>query len=459
MSGISLQRNNRVSLARQVYQAFKQQMVDGVLRPGEPLPSTRELARQLGIARNTACEAYEMLCAEGFIESRQGAPTRVAQGVGLDRVLPVIEKQECGSRVNEWQVDFRTGQPDLRHFPRQAWLQLLRKASEEVPLKYWGYAGPEGLPALRKEIALWLFRSRGMVVDAGDIFITAGATQALYLLSDLLFRPGQTMIVEDPGHRGMLSVLQNRNRKISPVPVDEQGLQTSLIKGQEAYAVYITPSHQFPLGGILPAGRRAALIRLARENEQYIIEDDYDSEFRYIGPPVAPLFSMDAQRVIYVGTFSKILFPALRIGYVVLPRTLQEQWRELRTHADVQNPLFEQVVLCEFLRARKLDRHVRNMRKLYAQRRNALLAGLNRIFSNTWRPWGDAAGLHIALEFPVRRFGQDFIRYAREKGVNITNVDYHSINKGVHLDKLLMGYGHLDPQEIASGLELLKELF
>ncbi len=459
MWGIQLQRKSNYSLARQIYQILKQQMVDGTLSPGEQLPSTRELSRQLGIARNTACEAYDMLCAEGFIETRQGAATRVAAGVVLDKALPPLENQIGQSQMTEWRADFRTGQPDLRRFPRRTWLQSLRKAIEEVPLEYWGYSGPEGMPSLREEIAAWLLRSRGMTVLPSDVFLTAGATQALSLLSDLLYKPGGSLIIEDPCHSGMASVLKNKNRRIIPVPVDEQGLQTSHLKSLGAYAVYITPSHQFPLGGILPADRRAALIRIARENEQYIIEDDYDSEFRYTGPPVAPLFSMDPQRVVYVGTFSKILFPALRIGYVILPRALQERWRELRTYADVQNPPFEQAVLHEFLRTRRLDRHVRTMSKLYAQRRNILLIGLSRIFANAFRAWGDAAGLHIALEFPGFRFDDDFIRYAREQKINITNVDYHSINKGVHLDKLLMGYGHLEPQEINSGLELFKKLF
>lgn len=246
---------------------------------------------------------------------------------------------------------------------------LLRRVAEQAPAREWGYTGPAGLPALRAEIASWSLRSRGLTVLSQNIFVTAGATQALHLLAELLCVEGREIIVEDPCHSGMPRVLEQHGGHIRPVPVDHQGLQTENLHGKQACAVYVTPSHQFPLGGILPAGRRTELIRFARENDLYLIEDDYDSEFRYSGPPVAPLCSMDPARVIYVGTFSKILFPALRIGYVILPPDLHSSWRQLRTYADVQNPPFEQAALAEYLRTRKLDRHVREMRRIYGHRR------------------------------------------------------------------------------------------
>jgi GntR family transcriptional regulator/MocR family aminotransferase len=222
--------------------------------------------------------------------------------------------------------------------------------------------------------------------------------------------------------------------------------------------VYVTPSHQFPLGGILPAGRRAALIRFARENGIYIIEDDYDSEFRYCGEPVAPVYSMDSRQVIYVGTFSKILFPSLRIGYVILPRQLHSKWCHLRTHTDVQNPPFEQAVLAEFLHARKLDRYIQKMRRLYGARRETLLRVLGETFGKGWRSWGDAAGLHLAVEFPGMCFDNEFKENCKRKGILVTPAEYHSIRKGRHIDKLLIGYGHLEPEEIHRGITLLHDL-
>ncbi|MDD2619734.1 MAG: PLP-dependent aminotransferase family protein [Syntrophomonadaceae bacterium] len=458
MLGIKLERNSQLSLARQIYQAMREQMMRGQLEPGEVLPSTRELAKQLAVSRNTAYEAYDMLFAEGFTLSRPGSSTRVASGLRLEKTSTTKQPVDMsGAKSACWKADFRTGRPELRCFPQQLWLQLLHRAAHDMPLKQWSYSGPEGLPILREEIAAWLFRSKGLEVDPRDIFITAGATQALHLLADILFQEGKKIIVEDPCHLGMLRVLQGKGLVIIPVPVDQHGLKSEFLDGEGVGAAYITPSHQFPLGGILPASRRAALLRLSREYNFYIIEDDYDSEFRYEGAPVAPLYSMDSQQVIYVGTFSKILFPALRIGYLILPYKMQEQWRYLRTHADVQNPPFEQAALAEYLRSRKLDRHIRKMRKIYGDRRRVLLSSLEECFSKGWRAWGDAAGLHLALEFPGRSFDRDFAARAREYGICITPADYHSISKGMHLDKIILGYGHLDNDEIRAGIRLLHD--
>ena len=356
-----------------------------------------------------------------------------------------------------FRADFKTGQPDLRYFPRYLWQQLFVKTFEKMPLNQLGYSGPEGLLSLREEIAAWLFRSKGLAVSSQDIFITAGATQALHLLADLLSIEGREMLIEDPCHIGMLRALQGKGYSMRPVPVDALGLQTEYLDGKGVGAIYVTPSHQFPLGGILPANRRAELIRFARDYNLYIVEDDYDSEFRYCGSPISPLYSMDPQRVIYVGTFSKILFPALRIGFVVLPRQLHSQWRHLRIHADVQNPPFEQAALAEYLHTRKLDRHVQQMRRVYGQRRKILLQTLDEKFGKVWHPWGDAAGLHLALEFPGMRFDSEFAQRARKCGIRVTPVEYHSICKGKHLDKLLLGYGHLDPDEIRKGILLLHD--
>lgn len=455
---MNLKRHSEISLARQIYQLLRDQMLAGQLSPGELLPSTRELAKQLAVSRNTTYEAYEMLSAEGYIVSRPGSQTRVAEGLFLEKPAPdSANLRKTPHPVYEYSADFRTGRPDLQRFPRNMWLQLLRKATVNLSPGQWGYTGPEGLPALREEIAAWLFRSRGLTIHSHDIFITAGATQALHLLAELLAGEDREILVEDPCHVGMLRVLQGRGFKIRPVPVDKQGIQTEYLAANGTCAIYVTPSHQFPLGGILPAGRRAELIRFARDNDLYIIEDDYDSEFRYNGTPVAPVCSLDAERVIYVGTFSKILFPALRIGYVVLPPQLHTRWRHFRTHADVQNPPFEQAALAEYLHTRKLDRHVQQMRRLYGQRRQILLHTLEELFGKTWTPWGDAAGLHLVLEFPGMRFDHEFSQRCKKYGIHVTPVDDHSICKGIHLDKLILGYGHLEPTEIRQGLLLLQE--
>lgn len=459
MLGIELVRHSEVTLARQIYCVMREQMTDGRLQPGEALPSTRELARALNISRNTAYEAYEMLSAEGYIVCRQGSPTRVSPGLHLAKSLTVDNAlTEKAPYKPQYLVNFRSGQPDLRQFPRYAWLQLMEKTSREFSMEEWGYAGPDGMGSLREEIAAWLLRSRGLHTHAHNIFITSGATQALHLIPQLIGGDRRDILVEDPCHLGMLRVLKSQGLSIRPVPVDRHGICTDKLDAHGACAIYLTPSHQFPLGGILPAERRAALIRAAHKHDLYLIEDDYDSEFRYSGPPIAPLHAMDPQRVLYVGTFSKILFPALRIGYVVLPPDLQKSWRFLRTHLDVQNPPFEQAALAEYIKTRRLDRHIQKMRRLYGQKRQILLQTLTATFKEPWNVWGDAAGLHLVIECPGLSFGADFISHCKRAGINLASLEEHCILKGVHTNKLILGYGHLDAEEILKGIKMLHQL-
>lgn len=443
-------------IKRRLYEALKGRITSGILKAGEALPSTREMAQALNISRSTVCEAYEMLLAEGYLISRRGAATLVAGNLTLEK-LPVEPPPKPAQR-RTFAADFRTGSPDLDLFPKFLWQQMMRSALNELPLSKYGYTGPQGLYELRFEIAAYLFRSRGLSLQPDDVFITAGATHALHLAADLTYKDGHALLTEDPCHSGMLETFLNKGCGVMPVPVDKQGMITDLLPGEAAaFAVYVTPSHQFPLGGILPAARRAALIRYAREKELYIIEDDYDSEFRYCGEPVAPLYSLDPQRVIYVGTFSKTLFPALRIGFVLLPRALQNQWRTLRTHTDVQNPVFEQAALCMLLQTRKLDRHIQKMRRVYGQRRQALLDALGDSFEDGFIPWGDAAGLHLAVQFPGIRFGDAFHKACQNQSIYAAPVERHCIAKGIHTDKLLLGYGHLTPEMIRAGIPLLSQ--
>ena len=457
---IELRRGSITPMARQLYQALRDRMTGGMLKPGEALPSTRELAHRLGISRNTACEAYSMLADEGFLVTSQGAPTRVAEGLMLGRADgvggPAIERK--ASKI--YAADFKTGQPDLRLFPAYSWQQMLRKGAESLSPDQLGYAHPEGLPSLREEIARWLLRGRGLAVDPQDVFVTAGSTHAIHMLGSLPELKAKALLAEDPCHTGLMGAWKLHGYEVRPVPADEHGLRTSLLEGFDTgdiRAIYVTPSHQFPLGGILPASRRAELIRFARMRGLYVIEDDYDSEFRYAGAPVAPLRSMDGDRVVYVGTFSKTLFPALRIGYAVLPEALQKHWLTGRAYTDIQNPPFEQAALAEFLRTRRFDRHVQRMRRRYGLRRDALLQALEDDLPGKWKPVGDAAGLHVAVQFPGMRFGADFMKQAREAGIRAMPVEAYAIKINDHQDKLVLGFGHMEPEEIIGAVRLLRD--
>lgn len=444
-------------IRRQIYRQLYAQILNGELRQGEALASTRQMANDLGVSRSTVVEAYDMLLAEGFLESRQGSQTVVAQGVAIPSVFAQHKPHDPKNRTPIL-ADFTTGRPDLASFPRAQWNRLLQQAARTVLIEEYGYTGPQGYLPLREEIAAWLARSRGVSVSAEDIFITAGATHALHILADLLCGSGGRVILEDPCHKGLYDTLLAGNCEIAPVPADDHGMRTDTLSGDErAQMIYVTPSHQFPLGGILPASRRAALIRYAREQGIYIVEDDYDSEFRYTGAPISPLLSMDAERVIYVGTFSKTMFPALRIGYTILPKQLQSRWRYLRTHNDVQNPLFDQAALALFLQSRSFDRHIRTMKNRYAKRRQSLVAALKEHFGDGCVICGDAAGLHLAVKIIGVKFGDDFSSFCRKRGVVIKTMESHCIDHGTRKNQLVLGYGHIEIDAISEAVRFLKE--
>lgn len=455
MWGIVLHDNSEVGLARQIFLSLKEHILTGQISQGEALPSTRELAKDLGVSRNTVCDAYDMLWTEGFIVSHQGAPSRVADGLQIQTLQKreKVKGPDKSQPVILW--DFKTGQPDLSLFPWQVWNELIRDAAGSLSARQLEYSGPKGYEPLCEEIALWLLRSRGMEVDPEDVFITSGATQALHLLVNILYKDGHVFALEDPSHPGIRTVISDRGYPIHWMPVDSNGADITSLQVKNISAVYVTPSHQFPLGGILPATRRAALIRLAMEKSFYVIEDDYDSEFRYCGSPVSPIYSMNSSHVVYVGTFSKAVFPALRLGFAVLPKPLQAKWRHYRNYMDVQNPILEQVALAEFLRNRKMDKHVQRMRRVYGEKRNALLKSLETTFGDSVCPWGDASGLHVALQFPGFEFGEQFEYNCRNAGIRVSPLMQYCSSQTDHKDKLLVGYGHLSSTQIQDGIKAL----
>ena len=455
MWGIDLRDDSDAGLARRIYLALKERILSGQMRQGEALPSTRELAKTLGVSRNTVCTAYDMLWTEGFILSRQGAPSRVADGLQIQpsRQVKSVREAEPGTPDIHW--DFKTGQPDLSEFPWKAWNEMIKNAADDLSATELAYGGPKGHEPLCDEIARWLLRARGMEVDPEDVFITSGSTQALYLLVEILRKSRRAFALENPSHPGIRTTANDKGIPICWMPVDANGADISALGGKAVSAVYVTPSHQFPLGGILPASRRASLIRLADQNDFYIIEDDYDSEFRYSGMPVSPIYAMDPSRVIYVGTFSKTMFPALRIGFVVLPEALQHKWRHSRNYLDVQNPVLEQAALARFLQTRKMDKHIRRMRQAYSEKRDALLTALHDSFGDSVTPWGDVSGLHTALQFPGYTFEREFIHRCADQGIRIAPVSQYCTSEADHVDKLLIGYGHLRIEQIREGIKIL----
>lgn len=456
MLWIPIDRKLDISLKRQVYEYLRKLILHGELRAGERLPATRECASQLGISRNVVIEAFEQLFAEGYIVGQQGSGTFVADGVFLEQKqeeqTTPLEILEEGIKEKEV-IDFRSGIPALDMFPRREWVKLAKEVYIETPDSTFGYDHPEGRIELRKILSYYLRRTRGVKCYADQIVITSGATQAFSLITRLLLSEGDKVIIEDPITNEIQTIFTSTGATLIPIPVDEHGIRTDLLSNEkEPRFIFVTPSHQFPLGSILPIQRRIQLIRFARANQCYIVEDDYDSEFRYDGEPISSLQGLDSERVIYVGTFSKNLSPALRMGYVVLPQALIERCRKLKWFHDLHTPSLNQMLLARFLEEGSLERHIRKMRKVYMERREALRKSLTREFGQLVEISGDSTGLHLIAEFKEIEFTEELIGRLYQNNVKVYPVEHHAICKGRHVNKVILGYGNLKIGEIEEGV-------
>lgn len=458
MLGIALNRASGVSLARQIHGHISRLILDSRLAAGDVLPSTRQLAGELGVSRNTVTEAYEMLWAEGYVASRQGSRFRVEENVGLKRAHEARPAPALPRVARAIRYDFRTGVPDMARFPHAAWTRGLRSGLELVKPGDMLYGDGRGYWPLRRAIAGWLLRSRGIETEAESVFITSGATHALSLAVAVLGESVGCFIVEKPCHNGIVHMLGERRLKYRAVPVDERGLRVGDIGEKRIAGVYVTPSHQFPLGHVLSADRRALLMRLVRASGGYVMEDDYDSEFRYGGLPLTPLHALDPERVIYVGSFSKTLFPALRIGFALVPERLRKSWIEARRYSDVQNPVLEQARLADFLDTGGMDRHVGTMRRIYARKRRLLVEALRAALDDGAEILGDGTGLHLAVRVAGRRFGMAFVERCRDRGIRLAVCGQYAVGEDEYQDTLLLGYGNCAEERIESGIALLSRL-
>lgn len=384
MASIWLDRDNRLPLQNQLAQQIKQLIQTGVLKPGEPLPSTRELARQLRVSRNTVLYSYDRLMGEGYIEARAGSGVFVSASVAIPRIPPKLRVESTPLRLSNTEpvpalrapAPFRPCQPDVSLFPLLIWNRLrgrvLRSSGSQL-LHYQAICS-SGLPELRERLAAYLRDHRGVHCEWWQIAITAGSQQALNILAQLLIKPGDRVYMEDPGYLGARLAWQHAGAKIAPGPIDDQGLKLPINRKQRFSLIYTTPSRQFPSGVLQSLSRRFALIDYAAATRTWVIEDDYDSEFRFTAPPLPSLQSLDTSgRVIYVGTFSKVLFPSLRLGYVVLPPALAHDFHELKALMDDHGPLIDQATLALFLESGAFYSHIRRCRRAYAERQQVFL--------------------------------------------------------------------------------------
>ncbi len=459
MLGLTLDPTSRHALGRQLAEALRGRIRSGELRGGERIPSSRALALALGVSRTVVVEALEQLQAEGFLEGRRGSGHYVCAGSGVPkpRRLAPAPPQSPVKATRPGGIAFHTGLPALDLIPWAAWGQALKR--EAPRLSRGGYGDAEGLTELREALADHLYRTRGLRAGPEAIFITSGTTQALSILTAMACGRRRSALLEDPCHQGLRHQLEAMGVPIRPVPVDGQGLKVDALTTPQAGLVYVTPSHQFPLGGVLPAPRRAQLVAWARSHGVLVLEDDYDGEFRYDGPPLPPLRESDPETVATLGTFSKSFAPALRLGYVVLPEGLREGWTARKRFTDVHTPLIEQAAMAQFIRSGRLERHLHRMRKVYAERRLALLDALASSFQDRARVEGASAGLHMAVRFPGMAFTVPLMARLHAAGVDLTPLSAHAIqNPRACRDTLLLGYGNLQPRDIQEGVRRMKQV-
>lgn len=447
----------------QIYNQLREKILTGELKSGLRLPSTRELSAELNVSRNTVLSAYEMLISEGYLHSIAGSGVYVNNGVHAiqhtDKMIDSRVSSLSSDVITRDIIDFDSGIPAIDLFPRGKWNRVVTQAFNEAPISALGYDFPEGRPELRSTLADYLKKARGIQCKPEQIIITTGAKQGISLIAKCLLHQDSTVWIEDPSNHNVKQIFSYHSKHIMPIAVDEQGIQTELFPTNNVPTViFITPSHQFPMGGILSIQRRLQLAEFARRTGCFIIEDDYDSEFRYHGPPLNSLHELNPEQVIYVGTFSKILFPSLRLGYLVLPFSLVEQCREWKRLADHHSNSINQLALARFIEKGDLEHYVMKAKKLYLKRRNLLISLLDKYFPGKVKIHGAPAGMHIVAEFDAVLFSMDLIHRLKENGINVIPVEKHAIEKGKHTNQIILGYAHLDPSKLDQGIVKMKAI-
>jgi GntR family transcriptional regulator/MocR family aminotransferase len=481
LAAIPLDRGAAAPLFRQLYFRMKEAILAGDIAPSARLPATRELGRLLTVSRQTVLAAYEQLMAEGYLEGAVGKGTFVsaslpaaARSAGENAVPPLVRPLSARgeamaaamARVRHHDGPLRTfriSMPGLDLFPFEVWRKLEARhwRRREVPL---GYGAAAGHPPLRELLCAYLKASRGVRCAPEQIIVTAGSQQALYLLAQLLLAPGDGVWLESPGYQGALAPFAVAGAKVCPVPVDAEGMDVAYAAARypDARLAFATPSHQLPLGVTMSLGRRLELLRWAETQRAWIVEDDYDSEYRYTGPPLASLQSLDRSGcVIYVGTLSKVLFPGLRLGYIVAPPALVEPLARARAVVDRHSPIVPQAVLADFIQEGHFARHIRRTRDAYGERRIALLEALQRRLDGVLACGPSDAGLDLCVGVTNGLGEAEAAARAAAAGVDLRTLSYYT-NPSAGADcalppGLLLGFSAFTPEQIRAGVDRLAQ--
>ncbi|HET8675070.1 MAG TPA: PLP-dependent aminotransferase family protein [Blastocatellia bacterium] len=477
---LSLDTSSPVPLYRQLYEGLRHAILSGQLRPSARLQSTRELAAELGVSRNTVMNAFEQLLAEGYLEGQVGSGTYVSRALPddmlqagavsvragrarrkgralSDRGLVIANTMVNASPAPSSTRAFRPGTPALDRFPFDVWMKLTARHWRYPRRDLLGYGDSAGYGPLREAISEYLGAARAVLCDPEQVIITSGAQQALDLAARLLLDAGDSVWIEDPGFLGARSSLVGAGARLVPVPVDEEGLDVA--RGAtlcpSARLVYISPSHHFPLGVTMSLARRLSLLEWASRAGAWILEDDYDSEYRYAGRPLAALQGLDKEgRVIYLGTFSKILFPSLRLGYMVVPFDLVDAFKNARAILSRFSPSIEQAVLTDFMMEGHFARHIRRMRELYRERQECLIEAARRELGGALELEPDEAGMHLVGRLPSGADDRAVSRKANKLGVEASPLSLYFIERA-RTSGLILGYAGYDEREIRKGVRLL----
>jgi GntR family transcriptional regulator / MocR family aminotransferase len=454
----------RRGISNQLFEQVRAAVVSGRLAEGDRLPPTRELAEQLGVSRQTITKVYGLLVAEGYLEGRAGGGTLVSytttpakarrRPVSPLAPIEVFEPDLPAPPARRGCADLRIGQPDPALFPLTDWRHCVVSSLQQSPVNY---GDPAGSADLRRSLAHWIGMSRGVDVGADQLVVTAGAQHAIYLVARVLLRPGDTVAVEDPGYPPIRRLFISLGMRVVSVPVDENGIVVDRLPA-DVKVVYVTPSHQSPTGVTMSLACRRELLAFAERHGVAIIEDDYDSEYRHTDRPLEPLQRLDRTgRVIYIGTFSKTLAPSIRFGFVALPDPLVDAvvaWRQL---ADWQPPAITQDAMHRFITSGMLDRHLRNVRKIYRERHNLVIDA-----ANSWHDAGliaatpnNHAGLHLCLRLPDCVTESSVIADLRRQGIGMSGLAECTHNPSSN-DGLLIGFGLTNRDVLPDALHLVE---
>jgi GntR family transcriptional regulator/MocR family aminotransferase len=481
---IMLDEKSALPLYRQIYEAIRHAILSGKLRPTASLPATRLLSQELGVSRMTVINAYDQLFAEGYLEAKTGAGTFVAahlpeeflQTSGFERreqpessPAREVSFSDYGKALvrNSNRIlrhhgpssllPFEHGVPGTEEFPFDVWAKIAQRWRKRPPTSILSYGDSAGFRPLREAIAEHLASARGVLCRVEQIIVTNGTQQALDLIGRIFLSKTTDVYLEDPGYLGARDIFASTGARLVPVPIDREGfdLQTARKRSRRARLVYVTPSHQFPLGVTMSLGRRLKLLEWARDRDAFVVEDDYNSEYRYSGRPLASLQGLDRDgRVIYLGTFSKTIFPALRLGYLVVPANLIEVFAAARALTDLHSPSLEQAVLAEFIAERHFARHIRRMRGIYEERQQFLVEEVRKNLKGVLEVAPAEAGMHLIGWLPHGIDDRDVSRRAAQANLRISPLSAYCIDQKLR-GGLLLGYTAFNERLIGQGVKKL----